>query len=106
MGPRKRKYPVPVHDGGSSDLSAQSYFPSQYWSSRTHPPPVDAHVNSDTRQHSVGPTHQINIDAAAVNAVAVFAEVIVVRPPYRSRRPKTRVVSGNKRAFSFRGFFF
>lgn len=55
----------PVQDGGSSDLSAQSYLPSQYSSSRIHFP-ADSHANSDIRQHNVSPTMQlINITVIA-----------------------------------------
>jgi len=48
---------LPVQDGGSSDLSGQSYLPSQYSSNRTHLP-VDLHINSDMRQHRAGPMVQ------------------------------------------------
>lgn len=71
---------VPVHDGGSSDSSGQSYLPSQYSSNRMHWP-VDLHTNSDMRQHTVGPTAQpiVSSNAAVNRAVSVLPAAAICR---------------------------
>lgn len=68
---------LPVQDGGSSDLSGQSYFPSQYSSSWMHPP-VDLHMYSDMRQDSVGMTTVQLINSMTISQLITAAAQVVI----------------------------
>lgn len=70
-----------MQDGGSSDLSGQSFLPSQYSSNRTHSP-VDLHMNSDMRQHSVSRTVQINRTAVSPLITVVGVLIVVILLPF------------------------